>query len=274
MFKVVPEFPNLSCDEKGRISTNYIDTKNKYSEYINYKGYLISRIKTNGKSFIRMKHRVIASTWLPNFKKTNDVNHIDGNKENNNIENLESVTHKKNMEHASKNNLIKNQHNISLCTENGLYNKFVSLKSLAKFLGVNSLSLVNKIKYSKKFNIIKKVKNKNVHFYILLDNINGLKKTTNSGKKSIKYYVYDIVHNKKYVFDTLIECSYETTINPSSLVVLLKDKEYFINTYLGYIVSTYDINFSEIMFKKIDEKTRLNNIKIKFDHFNTYLSKI
>jgi hypothetical protein len=46
MFKVVPDFPNLSCDEKGRISTNYIDTKNKYSEYINYKGYLISRIKT------------------------------------------------------------------------------------------------------------------------------------------------------------------------------------------------------------------------------------
>ncbi len=196
MFKVVPEFPNLSCDQNGNVKMNYKDTKNTYNEYINYKGYLVARIKTQGNSFIRMKHRLITQTWLSNPFKLTEVNHIDGVKTNNTLTNLEYITHKNNMIHATKNNLLKNQHNVSLYKNNEFYKEFPSLKELGKYLGVGGLALVSKIKYSKIFNLIKEKDGKVNNFYIEIKNSKGFKKTTNSGKPSVQYFVYDIVNNK------------------------------------------------------------------------------
>lgn len=51
-------------------------------------------------------HRIVAKTWLPNPDNLTDVNHKDGNKQNNCISNLEWSSHKVNMEHASTEKLI------------------------------------------------------------------------------------------------------------------------------------------------------------------------
>lgn len=45
-------------------------------------------------------HRLVAIHFIPNLKKLKTVNHKDGNKENNTIENLEWCTHKDNVNHA------------------------------------------------------------------------------------------------------------------------------------------------------------------------------
>lgn len=45
-------------------------------------------------------HRLVASAFLQKGKEETEVNHIDGNKENNRIENLEWVTSSGNTEHA------------------------------------------------------------------------------------------------------------------------------------------------------------------------------
>jgi hypothetical protein len=44
-------------------------------------------------------HRLIAETFIPNIDNKPEVNHKDGNKLNNHIDNLEWSTHKENCEH-------------------------------------------------------------------------------------------------------------------------------------------------------------------------------
>lgn len=67
------------------------------------KGYKAVNLKRK----LHYVHRLVAETFIPNPDNKPQVNHIDGNTWNNNVENLEWVTSKENMQHAYKMGLIK-----------------------------------------------------------------------------------------------------------------------------------------------------------------------
>ena len=48
-------------------------------------------------------HRIVAETWIDNPNNYRCVNHIDGNKHNNRVDNLEWCNHSMNMKHAMTN---------------------------------------------------------------------------------------------------------------------------------------------------------------------------
>lgn len=79
-------------------------------QHIGKTGYYMINIYPNGrigKSKTLKIHRVVAEAFIPNSNNYPVVNHKDGNKLNNNVENLEWCTHSYNTKHAFEHNLSK-----------------------------------------------------------------------------------------------------------------------------------------------------------------------
>ena len=69
-------------------------------------GYLQVKFTINKKTYHKYVHRMVAEAFIPNPNNYTDVNHKDGNKQNNHISNLEWVSHSQNIYHALENGLL------------------------------------------------------------------------------------------------------------------------------------------------------------------------
>ena len=70
------------------------------------RGYPSITLIKNNKYHKERVHRVVAKTFIPNYKNLREVNHKNGIKTDNKIENLEWVTSQQNIQHALKNGLL------------------------------------------------------------------------------------------------------------------------------------------------------------------------
>ena len=112
----------------------------------NRDGYLLVKLCKNSKCVGFSVHRLVAESFIGLSEL--DVNHKDGNKENNNIENLEYVSRNKNLAHAVSMGLIKN---------NALINEKEIISDYLAGMGVVAL----KSKYKTHYSSLKKIFNKN-----------------------------------------------------------------------------------------------------------------
>ena len=77
---------------------------------LTHDGYAKVRLIYKGKDETRRIHRLVAEAFIPNLDNKETVNHIDGNKLNNSVDNLEWTDRHEQMIHAYKNNLKKPVH--------------------------------------------------------------------------------------------------------------------------------------------------------------------
>ena len=90
--------------EDGRIWS--IKSQSFISQRINRSGYYCVNLSIRGKCKTFIVHRLIAKAFLPNPLNKDTINHKDGNKLNNCVENLEWCTQKENMQHAWRSGLL------------------------------------------------------------------------------------------------------------------------------------------------------------------------
>lgn len=104
IWKTVKEYPDYLVSNTGLVRSLKKDGKILIQQ-LNRSGYLTVRLYEKGKWRIFTVHKLVALAFIENSLNKPTVNHIDGIKTNNNVENLEWYTYSEQANHAIKTNL-------------------------------------------------------------------------------------------------------------------------------------------------------------------------
>ena len=135
VFRDIPGYEGYyQVSTKGNVRS--VRNRRILKQSVNNGGYPMVSISVDGKHEMKTVHRLMAITFLDNPEKLRDVNHIDGNKKNNTIENLEWVKHGDNIKH-SYHTLNQRRNDVTVrCVETGKI--YRSIKSASENIGVSA----------------------------------------------------------------------------------------------------------------------------------------
>ena len=137
-YKPIPNYQNYEISKNGLV-------KNKISNnnLIGYeREYVSVSLINNNKSKKELVHRLVALCYLPNPNKYKLVNHKDGNKINNNVDNLEWCNNSQNVLHALDTGLNKSRKIIyQIDKDNNIITTFNSMKEAADKLKLTASNI-------------------------------------------------------------------------------------------------------------------------------------
>ena len=107
--KNIPKFEGLySVSKKGKI-WSHLKKKGWLKPSLHSKGYLVVTLHNKNKKINKLLHRLVAITYINNPYKYSQVNHKNGIKTDNRIENLEWCTNAQNIMHSHRKGLHEGQ---------------------------------------------------------------------------------------------------------------------------------------------------------------------
>ena len=130
----------------GRIKSLKYNEEKLLQPYMTSTGYYKIDLRKNNVRKIKPIHRLVAETFIPKSNGYSEVNHKDGNKKNNNINNLEWVTRAENIKHSYATGLhihspeCKPVSQIDIDTGQ-IINEYKSINEAAKQLGIRHESI-------------------------------------------------------------------------------------------------------------------------------------
>ncbi len=150
-FVVIPNYPNYMVSKKGEIYSQKIERLCCITILPN--GYHKIKLKaSNGKYKDLYIHVIVAITYLNYVPSSNKyvINHKDGIKGNNNLDNLEIVTQSENMKHSVQMNTDKiYRREVYYINESGEKIQYKSAKEASIKTGIDNSSILKSCKSDK-----------------------------------------------------------------------------------------------------------------------------
>lgn len=152
VWKPIAGYEDLyEVSSEGRVKSlvRFVNRKNGRKQFVkekiiiqhdNGKGYCRVRLAKNGKNKAYAVHRLVAFSFIPNPKQLREVNHIDEDKSNNTVENLEWCDRVYNMNYGtikSRSALANSTPIIQVDVDGKIIREWVSCAEAARQLGIH-----------------------------------------------------------------------------------------------------------------------------------------
>ena len=146
MWKEIKDFPNYSVSDSGEVKNN--KTRKILKKALNQDGYEIVQLWNNGKGTMKRIHRLVLEAFKPIENANYEVNHLDRDRTNNNLNNLEWCSTQQNIEYRDKEDNPKRRTTQKVKVEylDGTIEIYDSVAKCAKHFGIAGNSVRDYIK--------------------------------------------------------------------------------------------------------------------------------
>lgn len=145
VWKVVDDLPRYEISSLGGLRNR--ETGRILKTHISTLGYEQVNLTYEGQKYFRTIHRLVAEGFIPNPENKPEVNHIDENKTNNMVDNLEWCTRKENINHGT---WIERKINVRekpiYAYKNGIGAEFKSTKDFSEQMKTNPTNVTQALK--------------------------------------------------------------------------------------------------------------------------------
>lgn len=216
--KLNNEFINYEINNNGEIRN--IETKKILKHKIKNNGYHEVCLYINKQKKYCLIHRLVALTFIENNNNYSQVNHIDGNKDNNSINNLEWVDSHTNNQHAWDNNLNKPSitRKVKQYTLSGEYIKTY-----------NSIAEATRATGAAKISLVANGERKSSGGFVWKWAEDFIPRDTGKNKRVAQYDLNDNLIN---VYDSISKAALETKSSRTGISACCKNKQFTCNNFI------------------------------------------